>query len=393
VVPTPAPPLVQHNAAGDPAASAAGNYPGGVPPAAGARVAQPNTPLASSAAGTSVPAAGTRAPTPPHQTPARGPGYTPPMPQPKPQPSHTGPGYQPPSPAKPTPQTAGPGYQPAPQVQHPQPPPAGPGYQAPVTPHQLPPAQGIGYQMPPGYAPAGMQPRPGVMRPTIAVRNLHHTFPGGTFRLSIPSLDIMPGELTYIGGASGSGKSTLIKFLALETVPDSGDIYILDRLIRMLPAKDLDDLRGGGLTYIPQGHLGLTDNTAIQNIQRVLYDYDGVPWTQAEHLAQQALQMVGLDPQNHKQKIKLLSGGQQARVAIAKVFARGRPLCLADEILPALDDKSRHDVLRLLQQLARGGFTVVLIAHQPELKSYFHRVIEMQAGQIIGDQRQTPKPL
>lgn len=264
-----------------------------------------------------------------------------------------------------------------------------------MTPRQLPPAQGAGYHVPPmqGYPPAGMQPHPNVARPTIAVRNLHHTFPGGTFRLSVPMLDIMPGELTYIGGASGSGKSTLIKFLALETVPDGGDIYMLDRLIRMLPEKDLDDLRGGGLTYIPQGHLGLTDNTAIQNIQRVLYDYDGVSWTQAEQQAQHAMQMVGLDPQNHKQKVKLLSGGQQARVAIAKVFARGRPICLADEILPALDDKSRHDVLRLLQQLAQGGFTVAIIAHQPELKQYFHRVIEMQAGQIVGDQRQAPKPL
>jgi ABC-type lipoprotein export system ATPase subunit len=354
---------------GQPAAPA--QQPGGVAAVPGGRAAAPNIPPRQPPAGTGVPAPGTAAQPPQAAPPANGgPGYPNPLPQPHP----------------PAAATIGPGYQPS--IVRPQALPTAPGYAVPG----LPPAP-VGYQVPPGYAPAGMPPRPGIARPTIAVRNLHHTFPGGTFRLSVPTLDIMPGELTYIGGASGSGKSTLIKFLALETVPDGGDIYMLDRLIRMLPEKDLDDLRGGGLTYIPQGHLGLIDNTAIQNIQRVLYDYDGVPWTQAERQAQHALQTVGLDAQNHKQKVKLLSGGQQARVAIAKVFARGRPICLADEILPALDDKSRHDVLRLLQQLARGGFTVAIIAHQPELKPYFHRVIEMQAGQIVGDQRQAPKPL
>lgn len=242
--------------------------------------------------------------------------------------------------------------------------------------------------------PMGMPQSPAVtgsVRPTLMVRGLRHTYP--SFSLAVPQLDILPGELTYIGGASGSGKSTLIKILALEMVPTAGDMWIMDRHIGTLPQNDLDDLRGGGLTYIAQGHLGLTDNTAVQNIQRVLYDYDGIPMDEAARLAQSALSLVGLPPQRFTARIKQLSGGEQARVAIAKVYARGRPICLADEILPALDDTSRKDVLRLLQRLAVEGYTVAIIAHQPELQPYFHRVIEMRSGQIIGDQRHPPQPL
>lgn len=251
---------------------------------------------------------------------------------------------------------------------------------------QLPAPPMMHYPMPARQmAPAAMPAN----RSAIVVRDLRHTY--AHFALSIPHLDIMPGEMTYIGGASGSGKSTLIKILALELVPTAGNIWVLGWQTNTLPPPILDNLRGGGLTYIAQGHLGLIDNTAVQNIQRVLYDYDGVPWDVAERQAQAALSLAGLPPQNFSQRVKNLSGGEQARVAIAKVYARGRPICLADEILPALDEKRRIDVLRLLQRLAAAGFTVVLIAHQPELKGYFHRVIEMRAGQIIDDKRHTPQ--
>ena len=231
-------------------------------------------------------------------------------------------------------------------------------------------------------------------RPTVQARGLRHTFAGnGSFVLTIPQLALMPGELTYIGGESGSGKSTLIKFLALEALPESGEIVVMDRPVRALPERDLDDLRGGGITYIPQSDLGLTDHTAIQNIERTLHDHDNLGWGEARQAAHLALQTVGLKAERCDQRIKLLSGGEKARVALAKVYARGRPICLADEILPALDADSRLMVLRLLQRLAAEGFTVAIIAHQPELKGHFHRVIEMRAGSIIGDQRQSPKAL
>lgn len=341
------------------------------------------------------------------------PATTPPVPQARTSGSGAQPGVAPPPPAAPvirrppTPQarTSGPGPQPgfalppAAPVLHVPTPQArtsgqgpSPGFAPPAA--YIPPAatpQQGGYGVPQAHPPRGYTPP---ARPSIGVRNLQHVFPGSGFQLWVPQLDLMPGELTYIGGASGSGKSTLIKFLAMESKLEHGNIWIMDRPLRGLVPNDLADLKGAAMTYIPQGHLGLVDLSAIENIARVLKDYDGLSRQQSLQQAALALRMAGLDDQHHNKRVKLLSGGQQARVAIAKVFARGRPICLSDEILPALDDKSRLAVLHLFQQLIdSGGFTVVMIAHQPELKKHFRRVIEMRDGQIINDTRQQPVPV
>ncbi len=88
--------------------------------------------------------------------------------------------------------------------------------------------------------------------------------------------------------------------------------------------------------------------------------------------------------------MKDLSGGERARVAIAKAYAAERPLCLADEILAALDEPNRIAIIDLFQDLAEDGFTVIVIAHQPEMRNRFHRVIEMEHGRIKNDMRNMP---
>jgi ABC-type lipoprotein export system ATPase subunit len=94
-----------------------------------------------------------------------------------------------------------------------------------------------------------------------------------------------------------------------------------------------------------------------------------------------------LPPQRFHANIRDLSGGERARVAIAKAYAAERPICLADEILPALDEATRIAIIDLFQWLAGDGFTVVVIAHQPNLMDRFHRVIEVKDGQVVNDVR------
>lgn len=258
-------------------------------------------------------------------------------------------------------------------------------FAAPGTPAAPPAGLTPPVRQPQAAPPAAGQPAP--RRPTIALRNLRFAYPGARFAIDIPALDFYPGELTYLGGVSGSGKSTLMKILALELAPEAGDMWVLSRHLRSLSSHDQDDLRGGGLTYIPQGNLGLIDRNPVENIVRVLQDFDALPQSEAVRRAYAALGAVRLPAVCLRKKVGLLSGGEQARVAIAKVFATERPICLMDEILPALDKQSRLDVLALLQQLAAYGFTVAVIAHQPELQPHFHRVIEMDLGRVVSDQR------
>lgn len=231
------------------------------------------------------------------------------------------------------------------------------------------------------------QPQPSKPLPAISLRGVRFRYPNASLAVTAPTLDLFPSDMIYLGGPSGSGKSTLMKLLAIEMLPDDGDIWMFGRHLRSLASHDLDDLRGGGLTYIPQGNLGLIDQSPVRNIARILQDFDGLSGVEADQRAKQALWSAGLAQPLLEKRVSVLSGGEQARVAVAKVFATERPVCLMDEILPALDDKSRKDVLALLQRLADFGFLVVVIAHQPELQPYFGRVITMSQGQIISDTR------
>lgn len=220
---------------------------------------------------------------------------------------------------------------------------------------------------------------------TIEMRNIVHKL--GEFTLMIPSLVLNAGELTYIGGEAGSGKSTLIRMLALEFDPSQGEIVILNKSIRALSMAERVDLRGKEIMYIPQRHLGLTERSPIENIQRPLHDYNHLDWSEASQIAETVLTTVGLPKRCFNKRLKFLSGGERARVAIAKAYAIGRPICLADEILAALDQNSRLYILSLFQELAQNGFTVIVIAHQPDLQNRFHRVIELSGGRIIHDKR------
>lgn len=276
--------------------------------------------------------------------------------------------------------------------------PTGPGpvpIQPPVPPWRPVPPIGPGQQSG-GYVAAGTNVKPVPYTPpreapTIVIQGLYSHFEKTGFTLSIPDLRIYPGELTYIGGPSGSGKSTLIRMLALETEIERGQLHILDRNVGTLSAHARDDLRGGGITYIPQKGLGLIDIlTPVECIRRLLYDFEGIPLDEGARRAEVGLTKARLLRERFEATIKTLSGGEWARVAIGKAYAAERPICLSDEILPALDEESRINTVDLFQDLAAEGYTVVVIAHQPNLMDRFHRVILLENGHIKSDLRYSP---
>jgi ABC-type lipoprotein export system ATPase subunit len=200
--------------------------------------------------------------------------------------------------------------------------------------------------------------------------------------LHVPRLDILPGQLTYIGGETGCGKSTLLKLLALETVPQQGEVVIMGFPVTNLPQDKRDDLRGGGIVYLAQGDMGLRNLTPVENIKRLLYDFDGLSWEDAERLALDGLRVAQFPADRLEVKAMDLSGGEKARVALAKLYAARRPICLTDETLGPLDDKMRLRLIALFQMLAARQFTIISIEHQPQLMDYFDRVITLEKGQI-----------
>ncbi len=206
----------------------------------------------------------------------------------------------------------------------------------------------------------------------------------------------MPGQLTYIGGETGCGKSTLLKLLALETVPDQGDVVIMGYSVKNLTQEQRDDVRGGGIVYLAQGDMGLQNLLPVENIKRLLHDFDGLPWEEAERRALEGLRVAQFPADRLDVKALDLSGGEKARVALAKLYAAGRPICLTDETLGPLDDKMRLRLIYLFQMLASQQFTIISIEHQPQLMDYYDRVITLKQGQVesIVDhpRKQAPAP-
>jgi putative ABC transport system ATP-binding protein len=102
-----------------------------------------------------------------------------------------------------------------------------------------------------------------------------------------------------------------------------------------------------------------------------------------------ALGRVGLaDRANHTPG--QLSGGQQQRVAIARALVNDPKLILADEPTGQLDSRASMDLMRLMQELVRGGITIVLVTHELDIGRCAERVITMRDGKVLSDALQAP---
>ncbi|HST91944.1 MAG TPA: ATP-binding cassette domain-containing protein, partial [Brevundimonas sp.] len=130
---------------------------------------------------------------------------------------------------------------------------------------------------------------------------------------------------------------------------------------------------------------------ALQQVAVVL-KYQGVPPGKAKARARDYLVEVGLEKRMH-QRPSELSGGEKQRVAIARALAKNPQLLFADEPTSALDGENGQIVIRLLRRAAtEHGAAVICVTHDPRLEEWADRVIKIEDGIIIDDQRRIPNP-
>ncbi|WP_099466748.1 ABC transporter ATP-binding protein [Konateibacter massiliensis] len=197
------------------------------------------------------------------------------------------------------------------------------------------------------------------------------------------SLSIDKGEYVAIIGQSGSGKSTLMNVLGCLDVPTSGSYYLNGSNVSELTDDELSDIRNLEIGFIFQGFNLIPNLTAIENVELPLI-YRGVGKKERHHLAEEALQMVGLSNRmDHKPSE--MSGGQQQRVAIARAIAAKPPVILADEPTGNLDSASSKEIIKILKSLHRDGRTVILITHDNDIADQAKRVIRIIDGKIEKD--------
>ncbi len=197
------------------------------------------------------------------------------------------------------------------------------------------------------------------------------------------SLSIDRGEFVAIVGASGSGKSTLMNMLGCLDIPTYGDYWLDGTDVTSLSDRQLAHIRNKQIGFIFQGYNLIQELDALENVILPLI-YQGVPISQREERAMEALAKVGMDDRAHHRPSEM-SGGQQQRVAIARAIATHPAIIMADEPTGALDSKTGQHVLEILRELYRGGTTIILITHDNGIAATARRVVRLSDGVIISD--------
>ncbi|MEP9348299.1 MacB family efflux pump subunit [Xanthobacter sp. KR7-225] len=229
--------------------------------------------------------------------------------------------------------------------------------------------------------------------PLIALDRVDKLYPSGegvVHALDDVSLTIMPGEYVAIMGQSGSGKSTLMNILGCLDRPTRGTYRVLGRDVSTLSPDALAALRSRTFGFVFQRYNLLPAITAEENVE-IPAIYAGRPRAERRERARALLARLGLaDRADHRPA--QLSGGQQQRVSIARALMNEAPVILADEPTGALDSHSGELMLALLGELHAEGRTVILITHDKEVAAHAERIVRIQDGRIVADERQRAAP-
>jgi lipoprotein-releasing system ATP-binding protein len=208
---------------------------------------------------------------------------------------------------------------------------------------------------------------------SLQAKNIFKSFdyPEKVTVLSNISLNVNPGESLAIYGRSGSGKTTLLHILGTLEKPDSGEIFIGEKLV--LP-ENISFLRRKYLGFIFQFYNLLEDLTVLENVlmpDKIARE----PWNPQKGL--HLLEQVGLSHRAHF-PAKVLSGGEKQRASIARSLCNDPKVILADEPSGNLDAANRDAVGSLLLSLVREhNKSLILVTHDEKLASLCDRQFEL----------------
>jgi len=216
----------------------------------------------------------------------------------------------------------------------------------------------------------------------IEFKNVSKNF-GQTKVLHDINLKINQGEVVVIIGPSGSGKSTLLRCINKLEEISSGEL-IVDGMKVNDPKVDERLIRQEAGMVFQQFHL-FPQMSALDNVAFGPIRVRGSGKEEAHKLARELLGKVGLAERAHHFPSEL-SGGQQQRVAIARALAVKPKMMLFDEPTSALDPELRHEVLKVMQDLAEEGMTMVIVTHEVGFaQKVASRLIFIDKGTIAED--------
>lgn len=221
------------------------------------------------------------------------------------------------------------------------------------------------------------------LEPVISLSHVHrvyHLAGEDIHAVNDVTLDVWPNQMTAIVGRSGSGKTTLLNLIAGLDTPTDGEIWVLGRNLGQMDEGERLEMRLHKLGFIFQT-FGLMPLLSARENVGVPLRMRGVDPHEREARVDEALAWVGLADRAHHRPYEL-SGGEQQRVAVARALVNHPRLVLADEPTGNLDTRTRDDILRLFQELAGEGLTILLATHDQEVATHAHRVVRLDEGRV-----------
>ena len=187
------------------------------------------------------------------------------------------------------------------------------------------------------------------------------------------NLEVQEGEFVSIMGASGKGKTTLLNIIGLLERPDSGTVTLCGVKNAKFNSREAREMRRTELSYLFQNY-GLMENETVESNLMIAMEYGDYSSNEKKVKISEALEKLGI-PRFEKRKVFTLSGGEQQRVALAKVILKDPQLILADEPTGSLDAGNRDFVLSVLKDLNTKGKTILVVTHDKNVESYAHTKI------------------
>lgn len=217
----------------------------------------------------------------------------------------------------------------------------------------------------------------------MSIKNVRKHF-GKLEVLKDVNMDIHKGDVVVILGPSGSGKTTFLRCLNFLEQADSGEMDFAGMHLDLSHAsqKEIATVRKK-TAFVFQGYNLFANKTALENVMLGLTTGRGIPKAEAEKIAREALQRVGmLDRADYYPS--QLSGGQQQRVGIARAIAVKPDVILFDEPTSALDPELVGEVLKVMRDLAKDGTTMIVVTHEMKFaRDVATHVIFMADGVIV----------
>lgn len=222
----------------------------------------------------------------------------------------------------------------------------------------------------------------------IVTRGLKREYDmGGEIVRALRGVDLAVKRNEYVAimGPSGSGKSTFMNIVGCLDTPNAGEYWLNGQLVSTMKDDELARVRNKEIGFVFQTFNLLPRASALHNVELPLV-YAGISASERKERAMEALTKVQLGERVHHRPNEL-SGGQRQRVAIARALVNRPSILLADEPTGNLDSTTSEEIMRVFENLADTGQTVIMVTHEPDIAAHARRVVVLRDGQIASDER------